>query len=122
MANDTKILLDQIAQAIFDKKGTNILALDLRDISTITDYLIIAEGSVDRHIIAIAHNVEKSLAEAGVKPVRVEGMSEGDWVVLDYLDVMVHLFTPGLRERYQLEQLWKEGKIVDLNISLDILK
>lgn len=119
MKHDAQFILNLIAQAIFDKKGMNILALDLRNVSTITDYMIIAEGAVDRHLVAIAHSIEKSLEEVGEKPVRIEGLAEGDWIVLDYLEVMVHLFAPGLRERYQLEQLWKEGKLVELNISLD---
>ena len=109
-------LLNFIAQVIFDKKGTNILALDVRGLSTITDYLIIAEGGVDRHVTAIAKTIEDELRKIGDKPAYVEGMQSGDWIVLDYHQVMVHLFIPGLRERYQLEQLWTEAKIVDLNI------
>ena len=116
MIDDHK-LLNTIAQVIFDKKGSNILALDLRGVSTITDYAVIAEGNVDRHVIAIANAVEQALAEMGVKPVHVEGLQVGDWVVLDYLQVMVHLFMPGMRDKYQLEKLWKEGAIVDLQIE-----
>jgi ribosome-associated protein len=114
---DDRKLLNTIAQVIFDKKGSNILALDLRGVSTITDYVVIAEGNVDRHVIAIANAVEQALAEMGVKPVHVEGLQVGDWVVLDYLQVMVHLFMPGMRDKYQLEKLWKEGAIVDLQIE-----
>lgn len=116
MIDDHK-LLNTIAQVIFDKKGSNILALDLRGVSTITDYVVIAEGNVDRHVIAIANAVEQALAEIGVKTVHTEGLQVGDWVVLDYLQVMVHLFMPGMRDKYQLEKLWKEGAIVDLRIE-----
>lgn len=111
-------ILDAIAQAIYDKKGSNILALDLRKISTIADYVVIAEGHVDRHIIAMAQAIEDKLQEMGLKPSHVEGMKAGDWIVLDYLDFMVHLFTPGYREKYQLEQLWREATIIDLNIDI----
>jgi ribosome-associated protein len=109
-------MLNTIAQIIFDKKGMNILALDVRGVSTLTDYVLIAEGSVDRHVIALAQAVEKGLEERGDLPVYTEGVQYGDWVVLDYLNVMVHLFMPGLRDKYHLEQLWQKGKVVDLHI------
>lgn len=112
-------LLDNIAQIIFDKKGMNILALDVREISTITDYVIIAEGTVDRHVKAIAQAIESGLKLVGESPSSVEGRSEGDWIVLDYVQVMIHLFMPGMREKYQLEELWKKGEIVDLKIEIN---
>lgn len=111
-------LLNTIAQAIYDKKGMNILALDIKDISSITDYVILAEGNVDRHVIAIAQAIKQALNGLGVKPLHMEGMQLGDWVVMDYGHIMVHLFMPGLRDKYQLEDLWKEGKIVDLQIAI----
>jgi ribosome-associated protein len=117
MLKNDQILLDTIAQIIFDKKGSNILALDLRGISSITDYVILAEGNVDRHVVAIAKTIEETLKEQGTIPAHVEGLQTGDWVVLDYLQVMVHLFMPGLRDRYQLEKLWQKGEIVDLHIE-----
>ncbi len=117
MIKDDQSLLNAIAQTIFDKKGLNILALDLRGISSLTDYVIIAEGNVDRHVIAIGAAIEQTLKEQGVRPIHVEGMSTGDWVVIDYLQVMVHLFMPGLRDKYQLETLWRNGEIVDLQIE-----
>ena len=116
MENDCLIILNQIAQAIYDKKGFNILALDVRGLSSITDFVVIAEGNVDRHVIAIARAVVDELEKKGEIPFCVEGAEEGDWVVVDYSSIMVHLFQPGLREKYQLESLWKEAKIVDLEI------
>lgn len=115
---DSLFLLNAIAQAIFDKKGSNILALDVRGVSNLTDYVIIAEGNVDKHVIAIAQSVIEHLRSLGVKTVYVEGLQSGDWVVIDYMQIMVHLFMPGLREKYMLEQLWKEGSIVDLQIDV----
>jgi ribosome-associated protein len=116
MTNQELIILNKIAQTIYNKKGMNILALDVRKFSSLTDFVIIAEGTVDRHVIAIARAIEAELTATGRKPVNVEGLQEGDWVVLDYLQIMVHLFMPGVREKYQLEQLWQKGEIVDLNI------
>ncbi len=111
-------ILNAIAQAIFDKKGMNILALDVTSISTITNYVVIAESNVDKHSIAIAHAVLDALERIGLQPSLTEGMQSGDWVVLDFFHVMVHLFMPGLRDRYKLEELWREGKIVDLKINI----
>lgn len=117
MKNDPKAVLNLIAQTIYDKKGFNTLALDVRGISTLTDYVIIAEGSVDRHVSSIAQGIIDALQEAGVKVHQMEGLQAGDWIVLDFLDVMVHLFTPGLRDKYRLEDLWKESQILDLQIN-----
>ncbi len=111
-------LLDTIAQAIYDKKGFNILALDVRGLSTITDYIIIAEGNVDRHVCAIAQGIMSVLAEKGEKPLHTDGMKFGDWVVLDYGEVMIHIFMPGLRAKYSIEKLFPESKIVDLKIDV----
>jgi ribosome-associated protein len=102
MKHDPLAVLNTIAQAIFDKKGINILALDLRKVSTITDFVIIAEGSVDRHTIAIGRAVESAMEKIGEKPLHIEGMQTGDWVVLDYFDTMVHIFSPGVEKT-----IWK---------------
>ena len=110
--------LNAIAQVIYDKKGFNILALDVRGLSNITDFLLIAEGNVDRHISSIARAIIDALGIQGEEPVHVEGLATGDWAVLDCGDITVHIFSPGLRERYSLERLWSEGKIVDLAIDV----
>ena len=85
-------VLNQIAQILFDKKGINILALDVRGVSTLTDYFIIGEGNVDKHVIALAKTVIKTLKEEGETPMHVEGLDVGDWVVIDYLELVIHLF------------------------------
>ncbi len=110
--------LNAIAQTIYDKKGINILALDVREISSLTDYVIIAEGNIDKHVIAIADAIVETMEKLGSPPIYIEGRSTGDWIVIDYLHIMVHLFMPGLRDKYQLEQLWREGHIVDLKIDV----
>jgi len=118
MVNSQENFLNIIAQSIYDKKGVNILALDVRDVCTMTDFFIIAEGTVDRHVRALANTVEKDLQTLKMRPMHVEGLQEGDWVVLDYGNVVIHLFTSELREKFSIEELWKEGKIVDLEIKL----
>jgi ribosome-associated protein len=109
--------LNAIAQVIYDKKGFNILALDVRGLSSITDFLLIAEGNVDRHISSIGRAVIDELEERGERTVHIEGLQTGEWAVLDFGDIVVHIFSPGLRERYSLERLWSESKIVDLDID-----
>jgi len=103
-----------IAQIINDKKGFNILALDLKDISSITDCVLIAEANVNRHTKAIVDELKVKFKE---KPYRIEGLGEGEWVVVDYLDIVVHIFLPDIRQRYQLEELWAESKIIDLKLE-----
>ena len=117
MTQNSQDILHTIAQTIFDKKGFNILALDVRGLSSLTDYVLIAEGSVDRHVIAIAKDILETLKAKGEKPLSTEGMQTGDWIALDYLNFMVHLFMPGIRDKYCLEELFREGKIVDLKIN-----
>ncbi len=110
-------MLNSIAQMIYDKRGFNILALDVQWLSTITDYLLIAEGNVDRHVASMAQWIVEEMKEFGEKPLHTEGLQTGDWVVLDYGQVMIHLFTPGMREKYSLERLWPESKLVELEIN-----
>lgn len=108
--------LDHIAQAIYDKKGSTIIAIDVREVSSLTEYFIIAQGNVERHVAAIAKAIVDSQEKEGYKPYHIEGLNHADWIVLDYGHIVVHLFEPDLREKYALETLWKKGRIVDLNI------
>jgi len=111
-------MLNEVAQAIFDKKGFNILALDISEVSTLTDYFLIAEGNVDRHVKAISDEVIDRLSQLGQKPLHVEGGDSADWIVLDYGEILIHLFVPEKREKYRLEELWHDGEIVDLKIDI----
>lgn len=115
--NELLNVLNQISQIIFDKRGENILALDIGHFSSITDCVIIAEGLVPVHVTALANSILESLEKINLYPIHVEGLQEGDWVVLDFFSFMIHLFLPELREKYQLEELWNQGKIVFLEIG-----
>ncbi len=110
-------LVKAAAQAIYDKKGLNILILDVRGFSSIADYLILAEGHVDRHVSSLGHSVVESLKELGEKPLHVEGLVEGSWVAVDYLDFIVHIFAPSLRQYYSIERIWPQAKIVEFECS-----
>jgi len=111
-------ILNLIAQVIYDKKGINILALDVQGLSSIADFIVIAEGNVDRHVTAIAKAIIDELKERGESVYHREGLAIGDWVVLDFAGIIVHLFAPGMREKYSLEKLWAESRIVDLEIDV----
>lgn len=115
VTREEKKLLNAISQVIFDKKGVNILALDVREISTMTDYCIIAEGSVARHLKALSNSIREKMAELHYPLYRTEG-EDSSWVIMDYYDIVIHLLTPDMREKYALEELWKQGKIVDVHI------
>lgn len=95
----------------------NLVTLDVREVSNATNYFVIAEGTVDRHVTALAQNVDHVLRVHKTTPAHTEGMREGKWVVLDYIDFMVHLFTPELRSYYSLEEVWKHGHIIQVPVD-----
>lgn len=111
-------LLDIFAQTIFDKKGFNILVLDISSISTMSEYCIIAEGNVERHVRSMYTALKKACETLHVTIYHVDGQQDGDWIVMDCGYIVVHLFTPELREKYALESLWNKAKIVDVNIDV----
>lgn len=114
-------ILDLIAQTIYDKKGFNILALDMRVAAVLADYVMIAEGNTDRQLQAVAQAIIKELMEQmGERPLYVDGLkSNSNWIVLDYGEIVVHLLLPDMREKYRLEELWPESTIIDLNIKVE---
>lgn len=114
-----KKILNGIAQTIFDRKGFNIIGLDVKGLSSLTDYMIIAEGNIDRHVKSIGSSVVDKLKEMKNPAWHVEGEKVGDWLVIDAGDVIVHILTPELREKYGIEFLWKDAKIIDLEIITD---
>ena len=98
-----------------DRKALDLVALDLRGLVGYADYLLLATGRSDRQVKAIHDGIHAGLkARAGLLPRRVEGFTEGQWILMDYLDVVVHIFTPDTREHYRLEQLWGEAGRVEL--------
>ncbi|MBX5441333.1 MAG: ribosome silencing factor [Solirubrobacteraceae bacterium] len=102
-------LADAIAEQAADKKASDIVVLDLRGAIGYTDLFVICTGNTDRQVKAIHDGIHQALKEQhGLLPRRVEGLAEARWVLMDYLDVVVHVFTPETREFYRLEQLWGE--------------
>jgi ribosome-associated protein len=97
------------ARAAAAKQGGDIAILDVHELIVITDFFVIASGSSDRQVRTIVDEVEKAVRERGVRPVRREGETENRWVLLDYVDVVVHVFADEEREYYDLERLWRDA-------------
>ena len=95
-----------IADKIDDLKGRDIVTLDVRGKSSITDCMIICSGNSNRHVCSIAEHVAEELRHAGLQPLGIEGQSEGEWVLVDMGEVIIHVMQDETRARYQLEKLW----------------
>ncbi len=103
-------LVEVIAGYAADVKARELVELDLRDVLDYADYFVIATGNTDRQAKAIHDRIHQGLkSEHGLLPRRVEGLGEARWILMDYLDVVVHVFTPDARDFYRLEQLWGEA-------------
>lgn len=103
---ESKSLCRLAVDALEDLKATDIVQLDVRELTDITDYMIIASGRSARQVSAIAENLVTKAKHAGQPPMGVEGLREGEWVLVDLCDVLVHVMQPEVREFYQLEKLW----------------
>lgn len=97
------------AELALDRKAEDVMALDLRGISSATDFFLLASGKSDVQVKAIADRVIDELKKDGVRPNHVEGLQGGRWVLIDYIDWVVHVFHPAAREFYQLEHLWGDA-------------
>jgi ribosome-associated protein len=103
-------LAERIAELALDKKAHDLIELDMRGLVGYTDYFLICSGNTDRQVRAIHDGILAGCKhEHELFPRRVEGVSRGQWILMDYLDVVVHIFTPVTREFYRLEQLWGEA-------------
>jgi ribosome-associated protein len=111
-------MLSAIVELSVDRKAQDIVSMDLRAISGFADYFLICSGRSDRQCKAIHDAIHLGMkTNHGLLPSRVEGLSEGRWILMDYLDVVVHVFTPETRERYRLEQLWGEAPATRLDVA-----
>ncbi|MEI9962152.1 MAG: ribosome silencing factor [Limisphaerales bacterium] len=107
---DSKKLAQLCRDFADDKKAENIVILDVRDLSSVTDYFVIASGSSEPHLRAIVNAISDGLREKyELRPTRVDGSMQGAWVVLDFFDVIVHVMRTDARERYDLESLWGDA-------------
>ena len=112
MEKTPEIELDTVRRWIVDElddaKAVDILELDIRPLTQIADWMVVASGTSTRHVLALAERLRAAGVRYGVKPSGVEGESDGEWVLLDFGDLIVHLMLPATREFYDLEGLWNE--------------
>ncbi len=113
---ETGIEPNELARAIVDiaedKKASNIILLDIRSVSVIADYFVICSGNSERQVKAIANGIEDELDDKEIAPSHKEGLDQGRWALLDYGDVIVHVFTTAERDYYRLEKLWSGAQTV----------
>ena len=111
---DSITLANRISELIFNKKGYDVKILDLKEVASFTDYFIICSADSDTQVKAIADEVDKSLRDQGMKSWHKEGYRALNWVLLDYVDVVVHIFKKDVREYYNLEKLWGDAPVVEV--------
>ena len=102
-------VLERATVLAADRKGADMLAMDLRGISNATDFFLLVSGTSDQHVRSIAEHIIEELKKEGVRPSHVEGLRAGRWVLIDYIDFVVHVFHPAARDFYQLERLWGDA-------------
>ena len=103
------------AALALDTKANNVVLLGLKDVTDLTDFFVIASGTSDTHVRSIAEHILQELKREGVTVAHVEGLTQGRWVLLDYVDFVVHVFHPTLRDFYQLERLWSDAEVIPVD-------
>ena len=116
----TEKMMAQIAcKAIDDKKGQDIKIIDIHNVSVIADYFVIASGTNSNQVQAIVDNVEAQLGRAGFEAKQIEGNRNSSWILMDYGDVIVHVFDEENRLFYDLERIWRDGKVLEMDAFLE---
>jgi ribosome-associated protein len=105
------------ARAALDHKAIDLVVLEVKSLSSFTDYFVITSGNSDRQVQAIAAHIEDKLDQQGIRPLGVEGKQTGTWVLLDYADVVVHVFYNPMREFYNLERLWSDAPRLEIPVA-----
>ncbi|HBR02843.1 MAG TPA: ribosome silencing factor [Ruminiclostridium sp.] len=116
---DEHKILNIIMSALSDKRANDINAIDIHDLTVIANYFIIASGTSSTHIQSLADFVEEKLLEAGLKPLHMEGYNSARWILMDYGDVVIHIFHEDDREYYGLERLWQDGKPIAIHAEIN---
>lgn len=108
------LLAERAAYHALEKKAEDVVILDLRGLSDVCDFFVIASGQADVQVKAIARAVTEGLRDAGQSPAGAEGLESGRWALLDYFDVVVHVFKPEVRDYYQIERLWDDAGVLSV--------
>ncbi len=113
--NNAKEMTKLAIKALEDKKANDIRIIDIQNISVIADYFIITSGSNKNQVQAMVDNVSETLGRAGYEPRQVEGYATASWILMDYNDIIVHIFSEEDRLFYDLERIWRDGKQIDIS-------
>lgn len=113
--NNAKDMVKTIVEALKDKKGEDIRVIDISGVTVIADYFVIANGSNTNQVQALVDNVEEQMYKAGYPDPKVEGYTTASWILLDYNNVIVHVFSKEDRLFYDLERIWRDGKELDVD-------
>lgn len=108
-------LATKIVKVLDSKKGIDITGIDIRELTTIGDYFLLVTGTSSPHVKALAEEVEDTLSKEGIEPRRIEGAQSATWILMDYQDVILHVFTKETREFYNMERLWADAPRMDLS-------
>ncbi len=109
----------ETAKILNEKKGLDIKVIEISDVSVIADYMVIATGNSSTHVKALADEVEEQLDDMGISVSHIEGYRSNSWILLDYIDIIVHVFSNEARDYYDLERLWEDGTDVDISDIID---
>ena len=111
-----KLIVKKAYDALNDKKGEDIKIIEIGKLSTVADYFIIANGSNAPHVESLVDNVEEELLKEKIHAERIEGVKSSGWILMDYNDVVIHVFSKEDRLFYDLERIWRDGKVVDVEM------
>jgi ribosome-associated protein len=114
---DVAAAAQRAAALCVDQKASDVVLLNLRPLTDMTDYFVVASGTSDTHVRSVANHVTAQLKKEGVSVYHVEGLAQGRWVLLDYVDFVVHIFHPTLRAFYQLERLWGDAEVTPVGAA-----
>ncbi len=120
MATDSKTKLTLCLKAALAKKALDPVLLDMKGISSVTDYFLLCTGKSDRQVQAIARSIEEALEKVGIRPLGQEGVTQGKWILMDYNDVVVHIFLEPIRKIYDLEGIWYDAPRLEINEGVDL--
>ncbi|MDY3715841.1 MAG: ribosome silencing factor [Blautia sp.] len=110
---NSKELARMACEALEDKKALDVKIIDIEQVSTLADYFIIASGTNRNQVQAMADNVEEVLGRAGYEPKQIEGYQTGNWILMDYRDIVIHVFDEENRLFYDLERIWRDGSVIE---------
>ena len=113
-------LAQRAAALCIDRKATDVLLLNLKGVTDMTDFFVVASGTSDTHVRAVAQHVLEEMDKEGVTAHHVEGLNQGRWVLLDFVDFVVHVFHPSLRSFYQLERLWSDAEVISVTAEGEV--